>query len=40
MPAEKEMRALLAQLTHRFTDRLVPDLVTEGAGDDLYRLFT
>lgn len=39
-PAEKELRTLLTQLTHRFTDKLVPDLVTEGAGDDLYRLFT
>jgi CelD/BcsL family acetyltransferase involved in cellulose biosynthesis len=37
---EKELRTLLAQLTHRFTDHLVPDPVTEGAGDDLYRLFT
>lgn len=39
-PAEKEMRALLGKLTNRFTDRLVPDLVTERAGEDLYRLFT
>ena len=36
---EKELRALLNQLTHRFTDQLVPDLVTEKAGEDLYRLF-
>jgi len=26
-------------LTHRFTNQLVPDVVTEGAGEDLYRLF-
>jgi lipid II:glycine glycyltransferase (peptidoglycan interpeptide bridge formation enzyme) len=39
-PAEKEMRELLAKLTTRFTDRLVPDPVTEQAGEDLYRLFT
>jgi CelD/BcsL family acetyltransferase involved in cellulose biosynthesis len=39
-PAEKEMRALLGKLTTRFTDQLVPDLVTERAGEDLYRLFT
>jgi CelD/BcsL family acetyltransferase involved in cellulose biosynthesis len=39
-PAEKELQELLAQLTHRFTDQLVPDLVTEKAGEDLYRLFT
>ena len=38
--AEKEMRALLGKLTTRFTDQLVPDLVTEKAGEDLYRLFT
>jgi CelD/BcsL family acetyltransferase involved in cellulose biosynthesis len=38
--AEKEMRALLGKLTTRFTDQLVPDLVTERAGEDLYRLFT
>src|SRR5712672_1434337 len=38
--AEKEMRALLGKLTCRFTDQLVPDLVTERAGEDLYRLFT
>ena len=37
--AEKQIRNLLAQLTHRFTDQMVPDLVTEGAGEDLYRLF-
>jgi CelD/BcsL family acetyltransferase involved in cellulose biosynthesis len=38
--AEKEMRALLGKLTNRFTDQLVPDLVTERAGEDLYRLFS
>lgn len=39
-PGEKEMRALLARLTHRFTDQLVPDPVTEKAGEALYRLFS
>src|SRR6202043_965512 len=39
-PAEKEMRQLLGTFTNRFTDQLVPDLVTERAGEDLYRLFT
>jgi len=38
--AEKQTRDLLAQLTHRFTDQMVPDRVTERAGEDLYRLFT
>lgn len=38
--AEKQTRDLLAQLTRRFTDQMVPDLVTEKAGEDLYRLFT
>ena len=38
--AEKQTRDLLTQLTHRFTDRMVPDPVTERAGEDLYRLFT
>jgi CelD/BcsL family acetyltransferase involved in cellulose biosynthesis len=38
--AEKEIRELLGTLTNRFTDKLVPDLVTERAGEDLYRLFT
>jgi CelD/BcsL family acetyltransferase involved in cellulose biosynthesis len=38
--AEKELRELLGKLTNRFTDRMVPDLVTEKAGEDLYRLFT
>jgi lipid II:glycine glycyltransferase (peptidoglycan interpeptide bridge formation enzyme) len=37
--AQKELRSLLGQMTKRFTDQLVPDAVTEGAGDDLYRLF-
>lgn len=39
-PVEKELRDLLSQLTDLFTDRMVPDLVTERAGEDLYRLFT
>jgi CelD/BcsL family acetyltransferase involved in cellulose biosynthesis len=39
-PAEKEMRSLLAKLTNRFTDKSVPDSVTERAGEDLYRLFS
>jgi CelD/BcsL family acetyltransferase involved in cellulose biosynthesis len=39
-PVEKEIRDLLGKLTNRFTDQLVPDLVTERAGEDLYRLFT
>jgi hypothetical protein len=39
-PAEKELQDLLAKLTHRFTDQLVSDIVTEKAGEDLYRLFT
>ena len=38
--AEKDLRELLSKLTNRFTDQLVPDLVTEKAGEDLYRLFT
>jgi CelD/BcsL family acetyltransferase involved in cellulose biosynthesis len=38
--AEKQMRDLLGKLTNRFTDRTVPDTVTERAGEDLYRLFT
>ena len=37
---ENEMRDLLAKLTTRFTDRQVPDRVTERAGEDLYRLFS
>ena len=39
-PAEKEMRGLLGTMTSRFTDHMVPDPVTEKAGEDLYRLFT
>lgn len=38
--AERQTRDLLTQLTRRFTDQMVPDLVTEKAGEDLYRLFT
>jgi CelD/BcsL family acetyltransferase involved in cellulose biosynthesis len=38
--AEQFTRDLLRQLTRRFTDQMVPDLVTEKAGEDLYRLFT
>ncbi len=38
--AEKEIRQLLGKLTARFTDRLVPDQITEKAGEDLYRLFS
>jgi CelD/BcsL family acetyltransferase involved in cellulose biosynthesis len=38
--AQKEMRELLSTLTNRFTDHLVPDSITERAGEDLYRLFT
>jgi CelD/BcsL family acetyltransferase involved in cellulose biosynthesis len=39
-PAEKEMRDLLGRLTHTFTDQMVPDAITEKAGEDLYRLFS
>jgi CelD/BcsL family acetyltransferase involved in cellulose biosynthesis len=39
-PAEKALRELLGKLTTRFTDHLISDLVTEKAGDALYRLFT
>ena len=39
-PAEREMRGLLGRMTSRFTDHMVPDPVTERAGEDLYRLFT
>ena len=38
--ATDDDRALLGKLTSHFTDRLVPDPVTEKAGEDLYRLFT
>ena len=37
--AAREMRGLLGRLTMRFTDQLVPDPVTERAGEDLYRFF-
>jgi CelD/BcsL family acetyltransferase involved in cellulose biosynthesis len=39
-PAERELRELLGKLTNRFTDHLVPDSITERAGEDLYRLFS
>lgn len=39
-PGEKAFRELLGKLTTRFTDHQVPDLVTEKAGEQLYRLFT
>ena len=39
-PAHKEIRELLGKLTNRFTDHLVPDAITERAGEDLYRLFS
>jgi CelD/BcsL family acetyltransferase involved in cellulose biosynthesis len=38
--AQKEIRELLSKLTDRFTDHLVPDSITERAGEDLYRLFS
>jgi CelD/BcsL family acetyltransferase involved in cellulose biosynthesis len=38
--AVKEMQILLGKLTEKFTNHQVPDLVTEQAGEDLYRLFT
>lgn len=38
--AEKEMKELLGKLTARFTDQMVPDQITEKAGEDLYRLFS
>jgi CelD/BcsL family acetyltransferase involved in cellulose biosynthesis len=37
--AEKEARAFLGRLSHRFTDRLLPDHWTEHAGENLYRFF-
>jgi CelD/BcsL family acetyltransferase involved in cellulose biosynthesis len=37
--AVKQMQDLLGRLTARFTDQLVPDSITEQAGEDLYRLF-
>ncbi len=39
-PAEKDLRELLGKLTNRFTNHLVPDTITERAGEDLYRLFS
>ena len=39
-PAQKEIRDLLGKLTTRFTDQMVPDPITERAGEDLYRLFS
>jgi len=38
--AEKEIRNLLNQLARQFTDQLVPDPVSERAGEDFYRFFT
>jgi hypothetical protein len=38
--AQKEIKVLLGKLTASFTDRLVPDQITEKAGEDLYRLFS
>ena len=38
--AQKEIRELLSKLTNRFTNHLVPDSITERAGEDLYRLFS
>ena len=38
--AEPFTRDLLTQLTRRFTGQMVPELVTEKAGENLYRLFT
>lgn len=38
--AQKEIKELLGKLTARFTDHLVPDQITEKAGEDLYRLFS
>jgi CelD/BcsL family acetyltransferase involved in cellulose biosynthesis len=38
--AQKEMKELLGKLTARFTDHMVPDRITEKAGEDLYRLFS
>lgn len=37
---EKQVRHLLPQLTHLFTNEAVPDDVTEKAGAVLYRFFT
>lgn len=38
--AEKEIRDLLGKLTTSFTNKSVPDPITEKAGEDLYRLFS
>ncbi|PYR50115.1 MAG: hypothetical protein DMF89_10365 [Acidobacteria bacterium] len=38
-PAETELRCLVTRLAERFADKLVPDSVTERAGEDFYRLF-
>ena len=37
---QQQIRGLLPHLTDLFTDRSVPDSVTEKAGDLLYRFFT
>ena len=37
--AEIGMRDVLSRMTRHFTDQLVPDAITERAGEDLYRLF-
>lgn len=37
---EKQVGELLPQLTAIFTDKAVPDAITERAGDILYRFFT
>lgn len=37
---EQQIRQLLPQITDLFTDTAVPDLITEKAGDVLYRFFT
>jgi len=38
-PHVQQARALLPQLTDLFTDKTVPDHITEKAGDALYRFF-
>ena len=38
--AQKEIKELLGKLTVWFTDHVVPDHITEKAGEDLYRLFS
>jgi CelD/BcsL family acetyltransferase involved in cellulose biosynthesis len=37
---ERQMRALLPQITDLFVDETVPDCITERAGEVLYRFFT